>query len=138
MILSWFYDPRILMSGWTFAQFLRLIRVLAVRMKKPYVLTYPSRNFAEFVREMSRSLSAKCCGVTSRTSRSFSAKFSSENPQRNKLVLFFFAKNIISRKGYSAAKREKRDFFLGLICTFTVYRQPVGIIHSGTRYRQPS
>ena len=35
----------------------RLIRVLAVCMKKPKVLTYPSRNLAEFLRKMSRSRS---------------------------------------------------------------------------------
>ena len=39
-----------------------------------------------------------------------------ENPRRNNSFLVFSAKKIISRKGCSAAKREKRAFFLGLIC----------------------
>ena len=41
------------------------------------------------------------------------AKCRGENPRRNKWFLFFSAKNIISRKRFSAAKREKRAFFLG-------------------------
>ena len=82
-----------LISGWAFAQFLRLIRVLACTFRG-----VSSRNFAEFLREMSRS---------------FSAKIRGENPWRNRWFLFFSAKKFISRKGCSAAKREKRAFFLG-------------------------
>ena len=59
---------------------------------------YPLRNFAEFLRKISRS---------------FSAKFRRENPRRNNSFLFFSAKKNISRKGCSAAKREKKAFFLG-------------------------
>ena len=72
------------------------LRVFAVRMKKKkkkkksWVLAYPSRNFAKFF--------AKCRG---------------ESPRRNKCFLFFSAKNIISCKRCSAAKREKTAFFLG-------------------------
>ena len=60
--------------------------------------TNPSQNFAEFLREISRSVSAK---------------FRGENPWRNKWYLFFSAKKIISRKRCTAAKCEKRAFFLG-------------------------
>ena len=58
------------------------------------------RNVAESLRELLRG---------------FSAKFSGENPRRNKF-LFFSAKKKkkkISRKGCTAAKREKKAFFLG-------------------------
>ena len=41
------------------------------------------------------------------------AKFRGENARRNKSFLFFSAKKVISRKGYFAAKREKRAFFFG-------------------------
>ena len=57
-----------------------------------------SRNFAEFLREMSQS---------------FFMNFRGENPRRNKVIFIFSTKNIISRKGCSAAKREERAFFLG-------------------------
>ena len=46
-------------------------------------------------------------------SRSLSEKSRGENSRRKKWFLFFSAKHIFSRKGCSAAKREKRAFFLG-------------------------
>ena len=56
-------------------------------------------------REITRSFSAKCRGVSPRI---FSAKLRGENPRRNNWFLFFSAKKkIISRKGCSAAKCEK-------------------------------
>ena len=92
-----------LISGWAFAQFLRLIRVLAVRMKKPSVLTYPSRNCAEFLREISRS---------------FSANFRGEKPRRNKWSLFFSAIFFFFFCARGVPRRNaKRELFLGLICT---------------------
>ena len=52
-------------------------------------------------------------------SRSLSEKSRGENSRRKKWFLFFSAKHIFSRKGCSAAKREKKSFFLGLICMST-------------------
>ena len=72
-------------------------------------------------REISRSFSAKSRIVSPQNVaeflreflRSFSAEFRGENPRRNKWLLFFSAKKIISRKGCTAAKRKKRAFFSG-------------------------
>ena len=51
-------------------------------------------------------------------SRNFSAEFLGENPRRNKGFFFlFFA------QGCSAAKREKRAFFLGLICIYDLHER---------------
>ena len=41
------------------------------------------------------------------------AKFRGENPRQNNSFLFFSTKKFISRKRFSAAKCEKRTFFLG-------------------------
>ena len=54
---------------------------------------YLSRNFAEFLRNLSQR---------------FSTKFRGESLRRNNSFLFFSAKKNILRKGCSAAKREKR------------------------------
>ena len=96
-----------LISGWAFAQFLRLIRVLAVRMKKPLVLTYPSRNFAELLRDISHSFSAKCRGASPR----FSANFRGENPRRNNSLLFFSAKKIYFAQGVFRGETPKKELF---------------------------
>ena len=77
--------------------------------------------------EMSRRFSTKCRGVFPRNvakflrelSRSFSAKFRGENPRQNKYFFYFpQRKKNISPKGCPAAKREKKSFFLRLICIF--------------------
>ena len=64
------------------------------------------RNVAEILREMSRKFSANLRGVSP---RHFPVKTLGE------ISVFYFSprKKHISRKGCSAAKREKRAFFLG-------------------------
>ena len=70
------------------------------------------RNLAECLREIAQSFSANFRGVSPRI---FAVKILGEISE------FYFSprKKIISRKGSSAAKREKKkSFFLGLICMF--------------------
>ena len=102
-----------LISGWVFAQFLRLIgpRCPHEETLGPYLPIakfrgVSPRNLAECLREMSRS---------------FSAKFRGENPRQNKWFLFFSAKKNISRKGCTAAKRGKKEFFFFFFLGWSVY-----------------
>ena len=71
------------------------------------------RNVAEFLRELSRSFSAKCHG---------------ENSRRNKSFLFFSAKIFISPKGCLAPKREKKAFYLGWSVTTISFFPSYGCI----------
>ena len=58
---------------------------------------------------------AKCCGVTPRNVAEFLREISGRKPSAKKVISIFPCKKIISHKGCSTAKREKRAFF-GLFC----------------------
>ena len=94
-----------LKSGWAFAQFHRLIRLC------PYIpitkfCGVSLRNIAEFLREMSRSFSVNFRGVS---------PWNFEEKSLGEISDFYFSprKKHISRRRCSAAKRERRSFFLG-------------------------
>ena len=103
-LVLWPVERRII-SGWAFAQFLRLIRVLGTLGNLRSLPTHRkiSRSFSAKFRGVSpRNVSANFCGVSP---RNFAEKTLGEIS-----VFFFSAKNNISHKGCTAAKREK-DLF---------------------------
>ena len=75
------------------------------------------QHLMECLREMSRSFSANFCGVSP---RKFAEKTLGDTSD------FYFSprkKKNISRKGCTAAKRERKVFCLGLICMRLIKRQ---------------
>ena len=94
-----------LISGWAFAQFLRLIRVLAVRIEKPKVLTYPSQNFAGCLREISRSF---CVNFRRVSPRNFA-----EKTLREINDFYFSPRKQIFAQGAFRVRKRKKSFFLG-------------------------
>ena len=68
----------------------------------------------KFLREISRSVSAKCRGVSPQTFAEFLRDISRRKPLAKQMIFIFLREKNISRKGCTAAKREKKKaFFLG-------------------------